>query len=133
MTGERAARHVETDMAATGAALLRRHQRKIGGIGHEIRLQQKALLFALGSKIIDLAGEAFLEVVGIVEDEIQIVVHVDDRRRERDRDVARGGVARTVEMLMPAIQRDREDRPVFPFEGDALARVVPYARAAAPA
>ncbi len=129
---DRAARHVEADMAAAGAALLGGDQRQVDRIRHEIGLQQEARLFALGAVIVGLAGEAVLEVAGVTEHEIEIVVQVDDGGRVGDRDVARRRLTRAVEMLIPAIERNGEDRARLPLEGDARAGIVPHrGRAAA--
>ena len=128
----RALGHVEADMAAAGAALGRGDQRDVDRVRHEIRRQQKALLLALGAEIIRLAGEAVLEVVFGVEDEIDVLVEIDHRRRVGDGDVARRLLAGAVEMLVVAIERNREQRAVLPLEGDAGAGVVPHrGRAAA--
>ena len=74
---DRALGHVEADMAATGAALLGGDQRQVDGVGDEIRREQEAVLLALGGEIIRLAGEAVLEVIVEVEDEILVVIEVD--------------------------------------------------------
>src|ERR1700689_4266964 len=128
----RALGHIEADMAAAGAALRRGDQRNVDGIGYEIRRQQKALLLALGGEIIRLAGETVFEVVFGVEDEIEVFVEIDDRWRVGDGDVARGVLAGAVEMLVMAVERDGEQRPWAPLEGDARAGIVPHrGRAAA--
>jgi hypothetical protein len=80
---------------------------------------------ALGREEIRLAVETVLEIVRHIEDEIRIVVEVHHRRTVGHRDVARGLGSRTVEMLMEAIERDREHRARLPFEADALALAVP--------
>src|SRR5580692_5359050 len=110
VTGKRTSRHIKANMAAAGTALLRRDKRQVHGVGHKIRLQQKAILFALCGEIVGLSGKALLEVVRIAKDKIEIVVHIDNRRRKRDRDKPCRFCAGAVEMLMPAIQRDSEDR-----------------------
>ncbi len=46
VAGDGAARHVEADMAAAGAALPGGDQRQVDGVGHEIGAQQKAVLLA---------------------------------------------------------------------------------------
>ena len=99
--------------------------------GDEVGLQQEALLLALGAEVVGLAGEALLEVVLGVEDEVDVLVEVDDRRRIGDRHVARRLAAGAVEVLVPAVERDGEQRAGLPFEGDALARVVPHRGGAA--
>src|SRR6185437_17154826 len=109
----------EADVTAAGAALLGGNERQVDGVGHEIGAQQKAVLLALGGKIIRLAGEPVLEVVRTVEDEIVIVVAIDHGRRIGDGDEAYRLAARTVEVLVPAIERDGEDRAFLPLEGDA--------------
>ena len=119
-------------MAAAGTALGRGDQRNIYRIGHEIRRQQKALLLAFGGEIIRLAGEAVLEVVFGVEDEIEVFVEIDDRRRVGDGDITRRLLAGAVEMLVVAIERNGEQRAFLPLEGDAGAGIVPHrGRAAA--
>ena len=130
---ERALGEVEADVAAAGAALLRRDQRQVDRVGHEIRRQQEALGLVLGREVIRLAVEAALEVVLGAEDEIQVLVEVDDDRRVGDRDEARRIAARAVEVLMPAVQRNGEQRAGLPLEGDALAGVVPHRGGAAAA
>src|SRR5690349_21627648 len=76
----RALGHVEADMAATGSALLGGDERQVDRVGHEIRLQQQALLFALGTEIVWLAVEATSEVVLRAEHEVDILVEIDYRR-----------------------------------------------------
>src|SRR5262249_60776038 len=56
---------------------------------------------------------------------------IDHRRRIGDGDVARRRLAGTVEVLVPAIERDGEHRARFPLEGDAPALVVPHGGGAA--
>ena len=129
---ERALGEVEADVAAAGAALLRRDQRQVDRVRHEVRRQQEALGLVLGGEIIRLAVEAALEVVLGAEDEIQVLVEIDDDRRVGHRDEARRIAARAVEVLVPAVERDGEQRAGLPLEGDALAGVVPHrGRAAA--
>ena len=123
---DRAARHVEADVAAAGAALLGRDQRQVDGVGDEIGLQQEAHLLALGAVVVGLAGEAALEIVPVIEHEIDIVIEIDHGRRVGHRDVAHHLLARAVEMLVPAIERDGEDRACLPLEGDASAGIVPH-------
>ena len=60
---ERALGEVEADVAAAGAALLRRDQRQVDRVGHEVGGEQEALGLVLGGEIIRLAVEAALEVV----------------------------------------------------------------------
>jgi len=88
MAGDGAARHVEADVAAAGAALLGGQQRQIDRVGHEIGARQEAVLLGLRREIIRLAGKPVLEIVRTVEDEIEIVVAVDHRRRVGHRDEA---------------------------------------------
>ena len=126
-----AARHVEADVAAAGAALLGADQRQVDRVGHEIGGEQEALLLRLRREVVRLAVEAVLEVVGRVEDEIDVVIEVHHRRRIGDADIARRLLPRAVEMLVPAVERDREHRARLPLEGDALAGVVPDAGRAA--
>ena len=129
---QRALGEVEADVAAAGAALLRRDQRQVDRVRHEVRRQQEALGLVLGGEIIRLAVEAALEVVVGAEDEIQVLVEIDDDRRVGHRDEARRIAARAVEVLVPAVERDGEQRAGLPLEGHALAGVVPHrGRAAA--
>ena len=92
---------------------------------HEIGDEQKPLLLALGAEIVRLAGKPVLEIVGRVEDELDVLIEVDHRRRIGDGDIARGRLTRAVEMLVPAIERNGEHGARLPFEGDAAAFVVP--------
>ncbi len=127
----RALGHVEADVSAARAALLGGDERQVHRVRHEIGLQQQALLLALVGEVVGLAGEARLEVVRRVEDEVDVFVEVDHRGGVRHGDEARGLGARTVEVLMPGVQRNREQRAGLPFEGDLLARVVPHGGGAA--
>ena len=130
---ERGLREVEADVAAARAALFRGDQRQVHRVRNEVGREQEALGLVLGRKIIRLAVEAALEVVLRAEDEIDVLVEVDHDRRVGDRDEARGIAARAVEVLMPAVERNGEQRAGLPFEGDALAGVVPHGGGAAPA
>jgi len=113
-------------MAAAGAALLGADQRQIDRVRHEVGDEQETLLLALGAEVVGLAIEAVLEVVLGVEDELDVLVEVDHRRRVGDGDVARRRLAGTVEVLVPAIERNGEHRARLPLEGDAPALVVPH-------
>src|SRR5271170_5197627 len=111
-------------MAAAGAALLGGDERQVDGVGHEIGAQQKAVLLALGGEIIRLAGKPVLEVVRKVEDEIDILVAIDDRRRVGHGDEAYRLLAGTVEVLIRAVQRNGEDRARLPLKRDASTGIV---------
>src|SRR5262249_32393512 len=76
-------------------------------------------------EIIRLTVEATLEVAPMAEHEVDVLVEIDHHRRVGDRHEARGRLARAVEVLMPAVERDAEDRAGLPFEGHARAGVVP--------
>ena len=115
----------EADVAAAGAALLGGDQRQVDRVGHEVGLEQEAVLLVLGGEVVGLAVEAVLEVVVAAEDEVDVLVEVEHRRRVGDADIARRVLARAVEVLVPAVERDREQRAGLPLEGDALACVVP--------
>src|SRR5262249_28730571 len=128
MARDRAPGHVEANVPAAGTAFLGRDQREIDGIRHKIGLQQKADLFALGAEIVRFSGETILEIIAEIEDEVRLLIEVDYRRKVGDADHAHHFLAGTVEMLIPAIERDGEDRPGLPFEGDAVARIVPHGR-----
>jgi len=69
----------EADVAAAGPTLLGGDERQVDGVGDEIGLQQETDLLALGAEIVGLAGEAVLEVIGRVEDEIDIVIEIEHR------------------------------------------------------
>src|SRR5581483_546310 len=56
-----------------------------------------------------------------------------DERRIGDGDIARRVLARAVEMLMPGVERNGEQRSRFPLEADALPGVVPHRGRAASA
>jgi hypothetical protein len=131
MRVHRAFGEVEADMPAAGAAFLGLDQRQVDRVGHKVRHQLEAVGFRLGGEIVRLAVEAALEIVGRVEDEFRVFVDVHRRRHVGDRDEARRFLARCVEMLVPAVERDGEQRAGAPFEGDAFARVVPHAGRAA--
>ena len=122
---------VEADVAAAGAALLRGDQRQVDRVGHEVGGEQEALGLVLGGEVVRLAVEAALEVVAGAEDEIDVLVEIDDDRRVGDRDEARRLAARAVEVLVPAVERDGEQRAGLPLERHALAGVVPHRGGAA--
>ena len=124
--------HAEADMAATSSSLLGRDQRQVDGVGDEVGVQQQALLLAAVGEVVALAGEPVLEVVRGAVNEIGVAERIDDDRRVGDRDEARGVLARTVEVLVAGIERNREDRTSLPLETDLLAGVVPDAGRAAP-
>ena len=63
----RALGHVEADVAAAGTALLGGDQRQIHRVGDEVGLEQQALLLALAREIVGLAGEAVLEIIGVLK------------------------------------------------------------------
>ena len=114
------------------APLLRADERQVHRVGDEVGLQQQPLLLALVGEVVGLAGEAALEVVRGVEDEELVLVEVHHRRRVGDGDEARRLAARAVEVLVGGVERDREQRPRPPLEGDAGAGVVPDGGGAAP-
>src|SRR4029077_12939924 len=112
-------------MTAAGAADLRKRQRQVNRIGNEVGVQRPAVELLAGREIVRLAVEAALEVALMAEDEIDVLVEIDHDRRIGDRHEARRRLTGTVEMLMPAIERNAEDRARLPFEGHARAGVVP--------
>ena len=124
--------HIEADVSAPCAAFLRRNQRQVDDVGHEIGRKQITLGLRLGAEIVRLARKTVLEVVSGVEDEIDIVIKIEDRGRIGDRDVTRRLLARTVEMLVPGIERNGEHRARLPLESDACAGIVPHRGGAAP-
>ena len=131
MRVHRAFGEVEADVPSAGAAFLGLDQRQVDRIGHEIGDQLEAVGFRLSGEIVGFAVEAALEIVGRVEDEFWVFVDVHSRRHVGHRDEARGFQAGGVEMLVPAVERDGEQRAGAPFEGNAFARVVPHAGRAA--
>ena len=126
MAGDRSARHVEADVPAAGATLLGRNQRQVDGISHEIGLQQEAHLLTFAAVVIRLAGKAILEIVRVTVHELDVLIEIDYRWRVRDRNIAHVFLTRAVEMLVPAIERDGENRACFPLEGGARACIVPH-------
>src|SRR5579883_1266830 len=118
-------------MAAARAALLGADERQIDRIGDEIGAEQEAVLLALGAEIVGLAVETALEVVVATENVIDVLVKIDHRRRIGDRHIPRRLLSGAVEMLMPSVERNGEQRPRLPLEGDALALVVPHGGRAA--
>src|SRR5256885_919356 len=130
MSVHRSQCHNEADVPAARAALLGGNERQVHGVGDEVRLEQEALLFALVAEVVRLAGKTVLEIVFRVEYELDILIEVDDRGPVGHCHVARGLSARPVEMLVPGVQGDRKQGPRLPFEGDALAGVVPNRRRA---
>ena len=117
VTVHRALGEIEAEVAAAGAALRRGDQRNVDRVGHEIGGQQKALLLALGAEIVGLAGETILEVVFGVEDEFDVLVEIDHRRRVGHRDVAHRLPAGAVEVLVVAVERNGEQGAFLPLEG----------------
>src|SRR5262245_2320148 len=129
---QRALGGAEADMTAAGAANLRERQRQVDRIGNEIGVQCPAVELLAGCKIVRLAVEAALEVPAMPEHEIDVFVQIDHDRRIGHRHEARGRLAGPVEMLMPAVERDAEDRARLPFEGHARTGIVPDRGRAAP-
>ena len=125
-------RHREARMPAARAAFFRRKQWQVDGVGHEVGIEEQPLLLAFVGEIFRLAVEALLEVVTGVKNKANIAERVDDHRRVGHRYVARGLVARAVEVLVRAVERDGENRARLPLEGDAFAGVVPHGGGAAP-
>ena len=97
-------------------------ERQVDRVGHEVGVEQQAALLARVGEVVRLAVEAILEVVARVEDEVEVAERVDDHRRVGHGDVARGLAAGAVEVLVPGVQRDREDRARLPLERDPRAR-----------
>src|SRR5262249_25570719 len=111
--------------SAAGAALLGERQRQVERIGNEIGRERPAADLLAGREVVGLAIEAALEITAMAEDEVDVLVEVDRDRRGGHRDIARGRVAGAVEVLVPAVERNAEDRARLPFEGYARAGVVP--------
>src|SRR5262249_5997026 len=114
------------DVSAAGATLLGRDQRQVDGISHEIGLQQEPHLFSFAAVVIGLAGETIFEVVQVIEHEIDVVIEIDDRWRVGYRNITHALLTRPVEMLVPAIERDGENRACLPLKGDADASIIPH-------
>ena len=128
---ERGLREIESDVSAARAALLRRDERQVHRVRYEVGGEEEALGLVLRGEVIRFAVETALEVVLGAEDEIDVFVEVDDDRRVGDGDKARRLAARAVEMLVPAVEWNGEQCAGLPFEGDALAGVVPHGGGAA--
>ena len=86
----------------------------------------------LATEVVGLTGEPQGEIALGVEDEIEVLVKVDHRRRAGHGDIAYRRLTGRVEMLVVGVERDAEQRAGLPLERDAAPSVVPHrGRAAA--
>jgi hypothetical protein len=81
---------------------------------------------AIAREGVGLGAEAVIEAERVVEDEVHVAEHVDDRRRRGHHQEARRPLAAAVEMLAPGIDRRREQAAFLPFERDLPVLVVPH-------
>ena len=124
--------HFQHDVFAAAAALDPIFQRKAARVGDKVGIPDPARIgFALAAKIFRIAVETVGEIPRRVEDKVLMVKQVKDDRRAVDREKSRRLVARTVEVLIGAIERQREQATVVPFELGLDALVVPNRRRAA--
>src|SRR5690349_12448956 len=126
MRRQRALGGAEAYVPATGAAHLRQRQRQVDRVGNEVCVQGPAVELLAGREVVRLTVEAALEVALMAEHEVNILVEIDHDRCIGHRYKARRRLAGTVEMLVPAIERNAEDRARLPLEGHARAGVVPH-------
>ena len=122
---ERTLRHVEADVPSPGAPFLRFHEWQVHRIRDKVGFQQKAAEVAFRRKVVGFTGETAFEVHGRVEYEFGFFEDVHDRRQVRDRDEPYRFPTRAVEMLVPGVHRNGEQRSRLPLERGTLPGVVP--------
>src|SRR4051794_17807742 len=108
VAGNVSLRQVEAHHAAPGAALRRIRHRYADTVRNEVGFKPQPALRHFRAEIIRLAVEPALEVKLRVENEVEVLIEVDDRRRVGNGDEARRRLARSIEMLVPAIHRNAE-------------------------
>src|SRR5262249_14742481 len=86
---------------------------------------------AFPAEILRVAIEAIRKVTQRVENKIRTVKQIENDRHAVDRKKSRRLAARAVEVLIPAVERQREKAAFLPFEILLRALVVPNRRAAA--
>ena len=119
-------------LTPAAAALLPLEQPHGARVGNEPGLPDTLLeQLALSVEVALLAAEAVGELERAVEDEIEVVVLAQRRRQVGDGDVA-DRLRAAVEVLVPRVQRNREQAALRPLERLLVLLVIPDARRAAP-
>src|SRR5207244_2089327 len=102
-------------------------------VGDEVDRQHRAAVeFSLARKV-SFVGR--IEAVGenefVVEDEIRIVKKVHDEGQVGDRQISCRLGAAAVEVLVPGVERNREEAAALPFEAVLFSVALPDGRGAA--
>src|SRR5574341_1564362 len=83
---------------------------------------------SLPAEIVFFSAETVEEQMRIFEDVIGVVKEIDHVRGARHRYIAGRLISRTIEVLVPSVQRRGKKTPGLPFEGPLWHSVIPDAR-----
>ncbi len=127
----RSVSHLQHNIGPAAAALLPLLELEATGVGNKVSFPDAAGMgFSLAAEVIGLAVKAVDEVVGYIKDEVRIVEEVKDDRHAVDGEKPGRLITLAVEVLVPDVQRQREQAPLLPFEGLLGPFVVPNCRCA---
>jgi hypothetical protein len=101
---------------------------EVPDVGNEIGFPGSVAgdFFSLAAVIAVFAAESILKRKIVAAYEVQIAEAIDHLRRVRQRDVARRFASRDIEVLMPRVERRREEATLLPFEGLFFGSFVPH-------
>ena len=118
--------HAQAHVDAASATLLPAVERHIGRVGDEIRVPDPLVVERATVEVVLVAGVAGVEHRRAVEHEVLVPEQPHHRRRVRRGDVPHLLATRTVEVLVPGIERHREQRACAPLERLLVVVVGPY-------
>src|SRR3989338_8106810 len=125
--------HLQHDVAPAGAAFLPLLKFEVAGIGNKIGFPDAAGMgFSLAAEVVRIAVEAVREIVRHIKNDIRDMKEIKDARHVVDREKPRRLVSLSVKVLVPDIERQRDQTPLLPLEGLFGPFVVPYRRRPAP-
>jgi len=108
-------RHDRVAVAPYGIGI----QDQFADVGDEVGLEYPVLpmLAFVAVEVLHGMRVTVLEDKRVVKDEVKIVIEVDDVRHVGAEEKPARLVGRAVEFLVPGVERDREQRPLFPLHG----------------
>src|ERR687892_2653361 len=133
MSGHGSVGHFQHNVLAGCAALFPILEFKITGIRNEVRIPDTARIgLPFAAEIFGISVEAIDKITRSIENKIGAMKEVKNNRHAVDGEKSRGFVPRAVEMLVPRVERQREETSLLPLERLLGAFIIPDGRRAAP-
>src|ERR671922_548164 len=121
--------HLDHEHPAAGAPLFSFRQLITSHVANEVRIMKPfARNLCLATKKVLFARVAVGKAIVAVKDEIYIMVEIQYRRRISHRQESDRPVALAIKMLVPSVERRREERAFAPLESLLFASLLPHRR-----